>query len=297
MNETQKYGSDFKLKFDGQINQIDANILISSLIHTSNVIQEINRYLDSGKRIEIKVRAPEKGSFLIQLNLVETIDIVKSIFTKENLEIAALIISSLVGMIELKKFLKSRKPKDIKQDETLTTITNQEGNILVIKNSIFNIYDKSPIVKDALSQNFESIQNDPSITGFEITDNNEKPYIRINREEFEVMALKSEELSEGERVLIEAATLNIVRLSFEESLKWDFYHKGIKISAKIKDPNFYELIDKGESFAKGDILEVELQILQKWDESVNTYVNKSYHINKITRHLKRGEEQRFKFEI
>ena len=236
MENNLKYGNDFKLKFDGQINQIDANILINSLIHTTNVIQEINRYLDSGKRIEIKVKAPEKGSFLIHLNLVETIDAVKSIFTKENIEITALIISSLVGLIELKKFLKSRKPKDVKQDESLTTITNQEGNILVINNSVFNIYDKSPIVKDALSQNFESIQNDPSITGFEITDTQEKPYIRINREEFETMALKSEELSEGERVLTEAATLNIVRLSFEEALKWDFYYKGNKISAKIKIP-------------------------------------------------------------
>ncbi len=296
MEDNLKYGKDFKLKFDGEINQIDANILINSLIHTTNVIQEINRYLDSGKRIEIKVKAPEKGSFLIHLNLVETIDTIKSIFTKENLEIAALIIGSLVGLIELKKFLKSRKPKDVKQEENITTITNQDGNVLVINNSIFNIYDKSPIVKDALSQNFESIQNDPSITGFEITDIQEKPYIRVNRDEFETMALKSEELSEGERVLTEAATLNIVRLSFEESLKWDFYYKGNKISAKIKDPNFYELIDKGESFAKGDILEVELQIVQKWDESVNTYVNKSYHINRINRHLKRGEEQRFKFE-
>ncbi|MCL5990777.1 MAG: hypothetical protein M1419_01575, partial [Bacteroidetes bacterium] len=249
-----------------------------------------------GKRIEIKVKAPEKGSFLIHLNLVETIDTIKSIFTKENLEIAALIIGSLVGLIELKKFLKSRKPKDVKQEENIMEDNLKYGNVLVINNSIFNIYDKSPIVKDALSQNFESIQNDPSITGFEITDIQEKPYIRVNRDEFETMALKSEELSEGERVLTEAATLNIVRLSFEESLKWDFYYKGNKISAKIKDPNFYELIDKGESFAKGDILEVELQIVQKWDESVNTYVNKSYHINRINRHLKRGEEQRFKFE-
>ena len=51
---------------------------------------------------------------------------------------------------------------------------------------------------------------------------------------------------------------------------------GINISAKIADPSFYELIDKGEAFAKGDILEVELQINQKFDESVNTFVTKSY---------------------
>jgi hypothetical protein len=110
------------------------------------------------------------------------------------------------------------------------------------------------------------------------------------------MALKNEELLEGERILTEAATLNIVRVSFEETLKWDFYFKGNKISAKIKDPTFYKLIDKGEPFAKGDILEVELQIIQKWDDSVNTYINKSYQITAILRHMRRSEQQTFDFE-
>ena len=82
----------------------------------------------------------------------------------------------------------------------------------------------------------------------------------------------------------------IVRLSFEDNLKWDFYYKGNKISAKIPDSNFYELIDKKEAFAKGDTLEVDLQIIQKFDESVNTLINKSYQINKIIRHLSRNEQ-------
>jgi hypothetical protein len=290
--------NDFKLKFDGQIVQIDANILISSLIHTTNVIHEINRFLDSGKKIEIKVRAPEKGSFLIELNLIETaIEALKHIFIKENLEVASYIITILVGLIAIKKFLKGKKIKEVSQEEEITVITNQEGNVLKIDNMIFNIFDKSQIVKDSLSQNFESIRNDPSITGFEITDINEKPYIRVEREEFESLSLKSEELLEGERILTEAATLNIVRLSFEESLKWDFYFKGNKISAKIKDPNFYDLIDKGESFAKGDTLEVELQIIQKWDEPVNTFINKSYQILKILRYISRNEQQKFNFEL
>ena len=299
MNEEIKYGKEFKLKFDGQLVQIDANILISSLIHTTNAIQEINRYLDSGKNIEIKVQAPEKGSFLIQLNLVETaLDTLKYIFTKENLEVAGTIIGILTGLISLKKFLKGRKPKDIKQEGDITIITNSEGDIINIDNRVFNIYDKSHYINDALSQNFESIQNDPAITAFEITDNNENPYIRVEKEEFEFLSIKSEEISDKERILTEAATLYIVRLSFEENLKWDFYFRGNKISAKIKDPDFYQLIDKGESFAKGDVLEVELQTTQIWDESVNTYINinKSYQILKIHRHLLRGEQQKFDFE-
>ena len=109
------------------------------------------------------------------------------------------------------------------------------------------------------------------------------------------MAQKSEEIEEGERRIVEAATVNIVRVSFEENLKWDFYYRGIKISAKIADPNFYELIDKGEAFAKGDILEIELQINQRFEEGVNTYVTKSYQVNKIVRHLSRNEQQKLNF--
>ncbi len=108
--------------------------------------------------------------------------------------------------------------------------------------------------------------------------------------------MKKQDVRDGERKLTEAATVNIVRVSFEENLKWDFYYRGIKISAKIADPKFYELIDKGEAFARGDILEVELQISQKFDESVNTYVTRSYQVNKIVRHLSRNEQQKINFK-
>jgi hypothetical protein len=290
--------NEFKLKFDGQISQIDANILISSLIHTSNVIQEINRLLDSGKKIQVKIKAPEKGSFLIQINLIESvIESLRGLFTVDNITVTASIITILLGTIKIKKFLKGKKPKETKEKDSFTIIINQESNELRIESNIYNIYDRSQIIKDSLSQNFESIQNDPSISAYEITDINENTLIRVDREDFDSLALKSEELKEGERILTEAATLNIVRLSFEESLKWDFYFKGNKISAKIKDPKFYELIDKGESFAKGEILEVDLQINQKWDESVNTFVNKSYQVQRINRHLPRNEQQKFEFEI
>ena len=289
--------NNFKLKFDGQLHQIDANVLINSLIHTTAIIQEVNRYLDTGKKIEIKVKALEKGSFLVHIELLESaLDSIKSLFTKENAELAAVIVTILVGLIEVKKFLKGKKPKSIESKEETTKIINEKGDILIIENATFNIYENSPIVKDALSQNFDALNNDPSITAFEITDKDENPIIRVEKHEFSDLSLKSEEISNDERIIKEAATLNIVRLSFEESLKWEFYYKGNKVSAKIKDPNFYELINNGESFAKGDILEVEIQINQKWDESVNTFVNKSYQINKIVRHILRDEQQKFRFE-
>jgi hypothetical protein len=297
MSNEKIVGNDFKIKFDGQQHQVDANVLVSSLIHTTTIVQEVNKYLNSGKKIEIKVKALEKGSFLCHIELVETtLDTLKNLLTKDNIEVGAAIVGTVVGLIELKKFLKGKKANDVQQKGNKTKIINKDGNVIIIDNATFNIYEHSPVVKDALAQNFDVLNNDPAITGFEITDKNEKPLVRVDKTEFIDMSQKSEEVEEGERKIVEAATVNIVRVSFEENLKWDFYYRGIKISAKIADPSFYELIDKGEAFAKGDVLEVELQINQKFDESVNTFVTKSYQVNKIVRHLSRNEQQKINFK-
>ncbi len=289
--------NDFKIKFDGQQPQVDASVLISSLIHTTTVVQEINSSLNSGKKIEIKVKALEPGSFLIHIELVEKgIDSLRNLLTKENVVVGATIIGAIVDLIAIKKHLRGKKPKKTETKGDTTTIVNRDGNLLIINNATFNIYEHNPRVQDALSQNFDALNGDPAITGFEITDKDEKPFVRVDRDDFADLALKSEIESEGDRQIVEAATLNIVRLSFEDNLKWDFYYRGIKISAKIADPSFYEQIDKGEAFAKGDTLEVELQINQRFDDSVNTYITRSYQVNKILRHIARGQEPTFEFE-
>jgi uncharacterized protein YqfB (UPF0267 family) len=116
--------NDFKIKFDGQQHQVDANVLISSLIHTTTIIQQINNHFNSGKKVEIKVKALEKGSFLIHIELLETaIDTLKNLFTKENIEFAGAVIGGLVGLIELKKFLSDKEPKEkIEQGNTVIII-------------------------------------------------------------------------------------------------------------------------------------------------------------------------------
>ncbi len=291
------FDNDFKIKFDGQQHQVDAQILISSLIHTTTVIQELNTYFNTGKRIEIKVNALEKGSFLIHIELLETaLDHLKNLLTKDNLLFASGIISGLVGLIEIKKHLRGKKPKEIIKDGGTTIIINENNNVLNISSDIYIIYETNSVVNDALSQNFDVLDNDPAITAFEITDKKENPYVRVDRADFKDLSLKSEEIDDNKKSIIELTRLNIVRLSFEENLKWDFYYRGNKISAKISDPNFYELIDKGEAFAKGDTLEVELQVNQLFEETVNTYINKSYQINRIINHYKKSEQKKIDFE-
>ena len=144
--------SDFKIKFDGQQHQIDAQILISSLIHTTTVIQELKKHFNTGKKIEIKVKALEKGSFLIHIQLLETaLDSLKNLLTKDNIIFATSIIGGLVGLIELKKHLRGKKPKEIKTECSKTIIINQNNNRLNINTNIFNVYETNVTVNDALS--------------------------------------------------------------------------------------------------------------------------------------------------
>jgi len=289
--------TDFKIKFNGEQHQIDANILINNLIHTTSIIQEINRELHSGKTIDIKVKALQKGSFLIHIDLVETtFDSLKNLLTRENIETAGAIIGGFIGLIELKKFLKGKEIKSKEEVKNKIKIENEKGDVIYIENFVYNVYENNTIVKDALSQCFETLENDNSITGYEITDRNENPLVRVDKEDFEYLSLKSEKLNKDEKILIQSASLNIVKLSFDNKLKWEFYFKGNKITAKVDDPNFQKRIDNGESFSKGDMLEVEFEIKQKFDLTVNTFVNKSYKINRIINHIKRDNPPQFNFD-
>jgi hypothetical protein len=280
--------TDFKIKFDGEQHQIEANVLINSLIHTTSIIQELNRALDTGKKIDVKIKALEKGSFLIHIELIETaLGTFKNLLTKDNIETASFVIGGLVGLIELKKFLGGKKEKSKSNEGDKVRIENESGDVIYVESFVQIIYERNPVVRDALSNNFETLDNDNSITGFEITDKNEKPLIRVDRDDFHTMAIKSEEIFDDEKIIVQSANLNIVRLSFDKKLKWEFYFKGNKVTVKVDDPNFQNRIDNGESFAKGDVLEVDLEIKQKFDSTVNTYVNKSYKIKKITNHIKR----------
>jgi len=110
------------------------------------------------------------------------------------------------------------------------------------------------------------------------------------------MSVRNLIIEENQRIILEIASLNIFKVVFEENYVWEFYYKGNKIKAQILDKNFFSKIDNGESFAKGDILKVELQINQIYEPTVKTFINKSYKINRVIQHEPRGEQQKLRLD-
>lgn len=287
---------DVKIKFDGQTHQISANTLINSLLHFTNIVQEVNREIASGSRVEVKVNALPEGSFLCHISVQSVLDVVELIFTKENLAVAKEIIDVVKNIYELSKFLKGKKPKSVEATPDKTVVTNNNGDTIIINNPVYNIYTNNRIVREAIAQEFETLENDVNVTGFELLDVNDVPLVQIDKSLFsEIASLAEDAIAKEDRILSRIGLLNIVRLSFERNMKWEFYFDGNKIAAKLTDEEFVKLIDAGESFAKGDALEAELEIRQEFDGSVNAFVNKSYKINRIIRHIPRPRQQNLNF--
>ena len=114
----------------------------------------------------------------------------------------------------------------------------------------------------------------------------------MDRNDFEAMSIKSDLINENKMFITEIASLHIFKVVFEENNVWEFYYKGNKIKAQISDKEFFDKINCGESFAKGDILKVELQINQIFDSNINTFINKSFQINRVINHEPKNKQQK-----
>lgn len=297
LNANDVLMDDFKIKFDGDTHQIDANTLINSLLHFTNITQEVNRELGTDRKIEIKVNALKEGSFLVHIILQSSIiEAVSNMFTKENLDIAGSIVTVVGGLYGAAKFLKGKEPKVIESNDNSVKIENVEGKVTYIDNRVFNIYQNNKAVRESIAQEFETLENDQNVTGFELLDKEDNPIVQIPKEEFAAIAsVDDNKVMPDERVITKIGKLNIHSLSFDINAKWSFYYEGNKFSAKINDDEFVKLIDSGEKFAKGDTLDAEFEIKQEYYEPANTYVNKTYKIIRIVKHNPRTEQGRLEF--
>ena len=297
-NTNENKMEELKIKFGGDTHEIEANTYINSLLHFTNIVQEVNKGISKDKKIEVKIRANIAGSFIVDLMITpsDIIDGVKQIFSSEHITYASELIKTVSEVYKVAKHLFGKKPKNITNDKDESIrIENFEGNVQVFDFRGANIYLNNPNIKEAIAQEFETLESDKNVTSFELLNKNEEPIIEINQKEFYDLSSSgsTEELTKNERIeTISNANLNISSLDWEFKKKWDFYYLGNKISAKVTDSTFGERIDKGERFGKGDTLNAEMEITQKFDESVNSYVNKSYTITKILKHIERTTQSK-----
>lgn len=279
-----------EIKFGGELHEIDVDLFIESLVNYSVVTQEVSAYLAPGSKVNIKIKAPKEGSFIIDLNLVAAVALI--LFQNSNY-IADLI--TITG--ELYKFKqwisKHGKPEIIKpNDDRTIEIQNVNGNITVDQR-VYNIYQESPRVRENLRNTFSKLKEQEEITDFSMKDmESGKEIFRVEQDEFSSMASNADEIEQKkQKVIKENQELSVFKVVFQENFKWEFFYQGNRIYATMRDQVFFGKIEKGEvAFRSGDRLIVNLEIDQIFNEAANTFVNDGYNIAKVIEHIPRSPQ-------
>lgn len=287
MNKT-----DFKIIFDSNNHEVDIETLIGNLMHTSNIVQEVNRSLKTDKKIEVKIKALEKGSFEIHIELVEKL--IASLFSNEAVSYGSNIVGVVGGLYAFAKFLGGSKPKEVKKQEDKTFVTNKNGDTTVIHGDVYNIFNENKNVRNSIAKQFQVLDNNDEISGFKFESKTEKTHIQ--KQEFKAISTKLDALDEvNEKPLSEVIKdkkLFILRPSFSKDLKWDFIYEGQKIAAKMDDESILEAIDNGEKFAKGDYMVADIEVTKFYDSDYDLHMitKDSYKILRYKEHIKSDKQ-------
>ena len=259
-----------QIVFEGQSNQIDANTLINVLIHYQTVITEANKELGGGaKTIDLKVNAIEKGSFIIDVSLVESLT---QIFTGENIGYVADLCAIVGGVFGAYKILKG-KPAKTEDEQKAISIKGNDNKLNVTYNkTIVKVYNQ-PLVRESISKSIETADADVNVEGLKVDSGNKKPVL-FEKEHFKEYIyddFDSEKNLPGEQVEIVDALLTIIALNFEPGSRWQFLYNGFKIPMIVKDDALMKKIDEGERFGKGDAIHVKMRIVKRYNPIYKAY--------------------------
>ena len=184
--------NDFKIVFDSDKHEVDVETLIGCLMHTSNIIQEVNRSLQTEKKIEVKIKALEKGSFEIHVELIEKL--IESLFPSESVNSGASIVAIVGGLYAFAQFLNGKKPQKTTSKGDYIEITNINGDITLIQTNVYNIFNENKTVRDNIAKQFAVLSKSTDVSGFSFNSNTESTYVPYD--DFPLIANKLDGLDE-----------------------------------------------------------------------------------------------------
>lgn len=291
-----KLTENFKIILGGNEHEIDINTLVVTLSHLNTVVAESNRVLGGSKmNFELHVVAHNKGSFEIDL-AIHANDLwngVKLLLGHSNLSYAANLVEVTGGAYILSKFLRGRKPKEVKKDsDQTTTVVNSDGETKIFNGNVFNVYADSPKTIQAIAQTMKALKEDENVDSFNFESENNN--VKIERDIFDDLA-KDEKLVQSELNIKSHynVRLTIVSPDFDFKRQWQCLINGEKKLFTIdSDVLKNEVLNNGLKFGVGDAINVDVDIKQVWDKQYNSFVNKSFTITNYHGYVPRPKQSK-----
>jgi hypothetical protein len=281
----------FVLHFDTEQHEINAYALASSLVGLANAIKEASSIVNPGYSIEIVVERLEDGSFRAIVRTV--VKKAKNIFAHEA---AKAIIYGLIATWIYDQTLGAGKEPTIVINDGSVEIRSGD-KIIIVPREIYEAkkaVERSERFQNSMGQVFNGALQDKNVTGLKLTPPGHWPnFPSIPREQFMVFVDRFG--SDDANTVTENVNLEISRAILSRGRrKWEFYWRGIKISAPVLDNHFYnEFFAHRIMIAPGDVLNAQLKIYRRIDPDSGIMVNIKYEVIQVIEHVARGTQTSF----
>lgn len=282
----------FVLYFDTPQRQINAYALATSLIGLADAVRSANAAVNPGYYVEVVVEALEDGSFQAVVRTIyeKTRDLLSN-------EAVKAIVYGIIATYIYEAAIKTETSPKITVSAEMVVVEVGKEKIIVPR----DVYDakkqleKSEKFTTAVGQVFHGAKSDGSVRGLGLKAEPDKsiPPLYIPRDKFAIFDSRNGE--EGSREIIEFATLEISRAILARGKrKWEFYWRGMRISAPVLDTRFYDRFFAHEiTIAPGDGLRVALRITQVQSPDTGIYVNEQYEVMEVFEHIPRMQQREF----
>jgi hypothetical protein len=273
----------FVVHFGGRFSEVDATTFSRALLALTDTIQAVNQEVNPGYAVEIVFEAAGAGSFRACLKILK-----KPLGNLFSADTVRDILIGLIGAAIWELAIKPEQPPVIIVN-TDAVIVEQDGQRIVISKEAQEArerIERSPAVKKNIAKTMEVLNEDQSITSFGFTPaiKDKAPLLNIPRPLFAVVQERAMPLDEDKlRFVEEPARLTVVKAIFERSTrKWEFIWNGFKISAPIRDPQFFDrLLRKEVTLKHGDTFDAVIRIQQKQDPFSGAWLNESYEVMQV----------------